>query len=114
MKKHAFKYIIDVLLFVDICSVAAIGLLLGFVIPKGREPQAAKYFLGLHRHDWGDIHLYLAVLLLALLCIHLWLSWTWIVQSTKRYFGDNWKNILWAITAAWIAILIIAWIVVLL
>lgn len=114
MKKLTFKYIVDAILFVDICSVAAIGLLLGFVIPKGREFQAAKYFLGLHRHDWGDIHLYLALLLLALLSIHLWLSWTWIVQSTKRFFGDNWKHILWAIAAAWIVILIIGWIAVLL
>jgi len=111
MKKHPFKYIIDAFLFVVFCCVAAIGLLLGFVIPKGKELQASRYFLGLRRHDWGDIHLYLSILFLALLFIHLWLNWTWITQSTRRYFGDNWKNALWAISAAWIVILILAWIV---
>ena len=110
MKKNSLKYLIGAILFIDICSIAVIGLLLAFVIPKGRETQASKYFLGLHRHDWGDIHLYLSILLLTLLIFHLWLNWTWIIQSTKRYFGNKWKNALWGISGAWILVLIIAWI----
>ena len=64
MKKHSIKYIVNTILFIDICSIAVIGLLLAFVIPEGRVAQASKYFLGLHRHDWGNIHLYLSLLLL--------------------------------------------------
>lgn len=112
MKKNPLKYIINALLFVDICSIAVIGLLLGFVIPSGREYQGGKYFLGLHRHEWGDIHLYLSFLLLVLLIFHLWFNWTWIVQSTKRYFGDHWKNALWCMSGAWALVLIVAWIAV--
>ena len=110
MNKNALKYLIDVILFVDICSVSVIGLLLGFVIPSGRVYPAEKYFLGLHRHDWGNIHLYLSVFLLILLFFHLWLNWTWILQSTKRYFGSNWKTALLCISGAWIVVLIAAWI----
>ena len=109
MKKNILKYLIDAALFIDICSIAVIGFLMGFVIPKGNEHQAAKSFLGLHRHDWGDIHLYLSILLLILLILHLWLNWTWIIQSTKRYFGDNWKKVLWCISGAWILVLVVAW-----
>lgn len=109
MKKNTLKYLIDVTLFIDMCSIAAIGLLLGFVIPKG--PQSQNHFLGLHRHEWGNIHLYLSIFLLTLLIFHVWLNWTWIVQSTKRYFGDNWKNILWAFSGAWFIVLVIGWIV---
>lgn len=111
MKKISLKYIIDAILFIDICSIALIGLLLGFVVPEGKIHQSTKYFLGLHRHEWGDIHLYLSILLLILLIFHLWLNWTWIVQSTKRYFGNNWKNALWCISGAWIFVLIVAWII---
>ena len=111
MKKNSLKYIIDAILFIDICSIALIGLLLGFVIPEGKKHQAAKYFLGLHRHEWGDIHLFLSAILLILLFLHLWLNWTWIVQSTKRYFGNNWKTALWCISGAWIFIFIVAWII---
>lgn len=109
MKKNAIKYVIDVLLFVDICSIAVIGLLLAFVIPEGRTGRASKFFLGLHRHDWGDIHLFLSVLLLIFLCLHLWYNWTWIVRSSKKYFNTNWKNVLWCISGAWILVMVMAY-----
>ncbi len=83
MKKNDWKYFLDALLFVDLCSVAAIGFLMAFVIPSGKAPDANKFFMGLHRHDWGDIHFYLALLLLGLLVLHVWLSWTWVTNSTK-------------------------------
>jgi len=111
MKKNSIKYFINAILFVDICSIAVIGLLLAFVIPEGRTGRASKYFIGLHRHDWGDIHLYLSILLLLLLVLHLWFNWTWIVQSSKRYFGDNWKNALMCLSGAWILVLVIAYII---
>ena len=110
MKKNAFNYIFAIALFLNFTTVAAIGLLLGFVIPKGGPSTA--YFLGLHRHQWGDIHLFLAVLFLALLSYHLWSHWTWIAQSSKRYFGDRWKNVLWALLGGWIVVVVVAWIVV--
>jgi hypothetical protein len=110
MNKKPLKYLIDSILFIDICSIAAIGLVLAFVIPKGNAYLGSKSFLGLHRHAWGDIHLYLSLLLLLLLIVHLWLNWTWIVQSTKRYFGKYWRNALWCLAGAWIVVLAIAWI----
>ena len=112
LKKNTLKYFIDTLLFIDMSSIAVLGLLLGFVIPRGKVNPANKYFLGLHRHQWGDIHLYLSLFLLVLLVIHIWFNWTWIVQSTKRYFGNHWKNFLWAFSCAWIIVLFIGWVVV--
>ena len=109
MKKNTLKYLINVTLFIDMTSIAVLGFLLGFVIPKGQGYSSQKYFLGLHRHDWADIHLYLALLLLPLLFFHVWFNWTWVVQSTKRYLGDHWKSFLWAISFAWIIVLIIGW-----
>ncbi|WP_373500561.1 DUF4405 domain-containing protein [Desulfococcus sp.] len=110
MKKNSIKYIINTILFIDICSIAVIGLLLAFVIPEGKAAQASKYFLGLHRHDWRDIHLYLSLLLLVLLIFHLSFNSTWIVQSTKHFFGNRWKHALWCFSGAWILVLVIAWI----
>jgi hypothetical protein len=109
LKKNTLKYFINVTLFIDITSIAVLGLLLGFVIPKGQGHLSQKYFLGLHRHDWADIHLYLALLLLPLLVFHVWFNWTWVIQSTKRYLGENWKNFLWAISFAWIIVLVVGW-----
>jgi Domain of unknown function (DUF4405) len=112
LKKNALKYVIDVTLFIDITSIAVLGLLLGFVIPKGQGLSFQNYFLGLHRHEWADIHLYLSLLLLILLVFHIWLNWTWVIQSTKRYLGDHWKNFIWTISFAWIVVLFAGWIAV--
>jgi len=67
MKKNDWKYLINGLMFVDICSIAMIGLIMAFVVPPARGPDTSKVFLGLHRHQWGDFHLYLSLFLLALL-----------------------------------------------
>lgn len=110
MKKNTLKYLIDAAIFIDMCAVTVIGLLLGFIIPKGKGVD--KYFLSLHRHEWSDIHLYLAIFLLVLLFFHVWFNWSWIVNSTKRYFGEKGKIVLWGFSVGWILVLIIAWIAV--
>jgi hypothetical protein len=69
MKKNSIKYVVDVILFVDLCSIAMIGFLLAFIIPDGRTGRGINHFLRLHRHDWGDIHLYLSIVLLLLLLL---------------------------------------------
>ena len=111
MKKNDWKVLTDALLFVTVCSISVIGLMLAFVIPEGRNMEVAKYFLGLHRHQWGDIHLYLSLFLLSLLVLHLWLNWAWVVHSIRNYFGENWQRALWALCGAWVVVLFIAWII---
>jgi hypothetical protein len=106
MKKTPLKFIIDLTLYVDVCSIAILGLMLGFVIPRGARGGS---FLGLYRHQWGDIHLFLSLVLILLLVLHLWMNWNWIEQSSKRYFGPNWKNMLWMLSGAWFFVLLVAW-----
>jgi hypothetical protein len=112
LKKNALKYFINVTLFIDLTSIAVLGLLLGFVIPKGQGRSFQNYFLGLYRHEWADIHLYLSLLFLILLVFHVWFNWTWVIQSTKRYLGNHWKNFLWTISFAWIVVLFVGWLAV--
>lgn len=44
--------------------------------PGALERPVALLF-GLTRHEWGDIHFYLAVLLFAALTLHVYLHWNW-------------------------------------
>lgn len=112
MKRNDWKYLIDALIFVDLCSIAAIGMLLAFVVPGGKGPDASKVFMGLHRHDWGDIHFNLALLLIGLLVLHLWLNWAWVVNTTKVTFGERWKKVLWSLSGAWVIVLFLSWLIV--
>ena len=75
MKKTDWQYLVDTLLFLCIVGIVFIGFLMGLVIPKGPTAQeSAKYFLGLHRHQWGNIHFYLSITFTVLIIIHLILS----------------------------------------
>ncbi len=91
MKKPEWKYLVDNLLVVCTVGMAAVGILLGLVIPEGPGArEASKYFLGLHRHAWGHIHAYLAIAFMVLLVVHLVLNWDWVTCMAKRVFKNAW------------------------
>ena len=108
-QRTALKYLVDVLLLIEMCSISVVGILLGFVIPRGPVPDRDKFFLGLHRHEWGTIHLYLSLVLLVLLVIHIWLNWRWVTQVSQRLFEGRWRQTLALIAAAWIVVLALGW-----
>jgi hypothetical protein len=111
MGKHGLKYLVDSLLFIDVCAVAVIGLIMGFVVPGRQGVGGEKYFLWLHRHDWGDIHLYLSLIMLGLLVLHLFLNWTWISSSSKSFFGERWKQVVMAFFAGSLIVLFAGWLI---
>ncbi len=95
MKKTDWQYLIDTLLFLCIVGIVFIGFMMGLVIPKGpAAPESAKYFLGLHRHQWGNIHFYLSIAFTALVIIHLIFSWKWIKSRSRQIFKRGWSSML--------------------
>jgi hypothetical protein len=95
MKKTDWQYLVDTLLFICMVGIILIGLLLGLVIPEGPStPESSKYFLNLHRHQWGNIHFYLSLTFIALLIVHLTLDWKWIKARANHLFKKGWKTAL--------------------
>jgi hypothetical protein len=110
MKKVNWQYLIDALLFISVTGVVIVGFLLGFVIPKGPSAtDSAKYFLGLHRHDWGDIHLYLGISFTILAVVHLILGWKWIKGKTQGLFHNYWRVTLAAMCFLPLVVLFVYW-----
>ena len=109
MRRNALKYLTDAMLFVVFSAAAAVGVLLGFVIPRGRG--GGKYFLGLHRHEWGDIHLWLSLAMIMLLVVHLWLNWSWVVKISRRLFAGRWRQVLVLLALGWFGVLLVAWLI---
>lgn len=106
MKKTDWQYLVDTLLFLCILGIAFIGFLMGLVIPKGPTAQeSAKYFLGLHRHQWGNIHFYLSIAFVIFVIIHLILSWKWIKNKSRQVFKKGWGAAL--ILTAMVSILVL-------
>jgi hypothetical protein len=112
MTRNDLKYFVTALLFVDLCSIAVLGLLMAFVIPAGNVPMESKVFLGLHRSKRADIHVTLSLSLLGLIAWHIWLSREWVTGSAKKLFGEQWQKALWILSGGWLAVVFLAWLVV--
>jgi len=110
MTKNTVNYIINVVLAALMINTVFIGILLGFVIPRGdRAGYEAKLFWGLHRHDWGDVHLVLGLALLALIIIHVWLHWSWVCASTRRLVSRTTWGIVVVVIVLAAVIFVVAW-----
>ena len=93
MKKSDWQYLIDTLLFICMLGIAFIGILMGFFLATGPSVrESEKYFLGLHRHQWGDIHLYLSLAFILLIILHLVLAWSWIKGKSQALFKKRWRT----------------------
>ncbi|MBM4276036.1 MAG: DUF4405 domain-containing protein, partial [Deltaproteobacteria bacterium] len=91
MDKPRLNFLIDTLMFTCIMGMAGLGLLMKYILPPGRVARL-QYggpvdltWLGWDRHDWGDIHLYLAFTLLGLLTLHIILHWKQILGLFERF-----------------------------
>ena len=86
MSKNRLNLVVDTLAYVVMLGLAATGLLLAYVLPPGTGGRhgggrGALTFLGRSRHEWGDIHWYLAIALLVLVVLHIVLHWKWVTNT---------------------------------
>ena len=111
MKKTDWKYLVDTLLFISTGGIVFIGLLMGFVLAEGPSVGTgkSKYFLSLHRHQWGTIHFILSLAFTVLLIIHLWLGWGWVKGKSKRLFKGGWAAALGFVVFLSAFALLIGW-----
>ena len=91
MKKTSWHYLTDFMLFISIGGLIIIGIIMAFFTSSGpMVEESSKYFLNLHRHQWGDIHFYFSLVFIVFLIIHLILEWKWIKGKTRKLFGNLW------------------------
>ena len=98
MKKNTLRAIVDALLFICLLNSAFIGILLGFFIGKGHSPTLPKVLWGLHRHGWGEIHLWFSLGMVALLLLHLILQISWMQVTSKQLARLHWAIALLILT----------------
>lgn len=111
MKKSDWQYLVDTLLFISFFGISFIGILMAFFLPKGPSAlESEKYFLGLHRHQWGDIHLYLSLAFVFLIIVHLFLSWAWIKGKAKALFNKGWRTLIVLTLICAFLVLILFWV----
>ncbi|MBN1144397.1 MAG: DUF4405 domain-containing protein [Bacteroidales bacterium] len=89
-EKSKINLVIDAIMFVLLMAVTGLGLLIKYVLVAGYKRNALYAvdvdlkFLGLDRHEWGDIHLWLGIILLFFLLLHIVLHWNLITCIFSR------------------------------
>ncbi|RPH31296.1 MAG: DUF4405 domain-containing protein [Bacteroidales bacterium] len=83
--KFKLNLSIDLILFVLLMPIAGIGFLMSYILIPGSQVKQVYgnniglEFLGLDRHQWGEIHLWIGFVFLLLMVIHVILHWSMIV-----------------------------------
>ena len=81
MKKVKLNFIIDSIAFIFFALLTSTGVILHYLLLPGSGRFLTIW--GLPRHSWGEIHFIIAIVLLAVLALHLFLHWSWIVGVLK-------------------------------
>ncbi|MFO8015403.1 MAG: DUF4405 domain-containing protein [Phycisphaerae bacterium] len=95
MTKPRLNLLIDIVMTVLMAAIAGLGFLINWVLIPGEERPAVYgsrpdlYWLGLDRHEWGDVHLTLGVALLVLLVLHVALHWSQVVGIWRRMVASG-------------------------
>jgi len=101
MKRVHLNAVIDAVALVVFLCLASTGLLLRYQLPpgsggavgrgmgRGSMQQPVDLLWGLTRHEWGDYHYWIALGLLAVLSIHLFLHWKWIVCAVRGQKSES-------------------------
>jgi hypothetical protein len=85
MTRPNWNYLVDVVMFSMMGAMIFIGVLMAFFLASGPViDEGSKYVWGLHRHQWGDIHMILSFIFTGLFLIHILLHWGWIKGATKK------------------------------
>jgi len=94
MKKNIWNILVDALNWVVLMALISTGLILKFILPhgsgsmdavgrgRGWSEKTVDVLCGLTRHEWGQIHLYVALAFLALIVAHVALHWNWVKAVT--------------------------------
>jgi len=88
MRRNTLNFLIDAGLMLLMFGMIGTGLVMRFMLPPGtggRHGEAHRTLWGLGRHDWGDIHFWLAGAVAALLLVHVALHWAWVCGTARRF-----------------------------
>jgi hypothetical protein len=86
INKLKLNLVIDLIMFLVMMAVAGIGFMIKYVLVPGSERNeiygkgVELFYWGLDRHQWGNIHLILSLILLFLLLLHIFFHWNQIVH----------------------------------
>ena len=95
MRAPHWNALVDGVAYVNFVALIATGLVLEYRLPpgsgglhggrggRGSAGREVDLLWGFDRHQWGELHYGIALVLLAVLAVHLALHWKWIVAMLR-------------------------------
>ena len=87
MRRSAVNLLIDVITLLVFFAMVWTGCLMHYVLPAGGGRGHTLTLWGMNRHEYGKVHFYLALAMVALIIVHLWLHWPWICSTMSNLLG---------------------------
>jgi hypothetical protein len=87
MNRTKVNFVVDAIALIAFVFLTATGFLIYYTLPAGSGHFTQIW--GLDRHEWGQIHFWIAIIILAALAIHVILHWRWIVSLVKGRPGEG-------------------------
>jgi len=81
MKHTTMNLLIDSVGFAGFVFLTTTGVLVRYVLPPGSGRPATLW--GMNRHEWGDLHFWIAIAFFFVLALHLFLHWRWIAHMIR-------------------------------
>jgi hypothetical protein len=82
MKRLFDNLLVDLVAAALMIGMLATGYILRFPLPPGTNKDLTLW--GLTRHQWGDVHFWISLGLIAVILLHLCLHWQWVAISVRR------------------------------
>jgi hypothetical protein len=87
--KLTIRRFLNLLLYLSFCVMIGTGLMMAYRLLPGSRGGKGLEVLGWNRHQWGDLHTWVAYLFVILILVHLALNWTWLVKCAAK--GRAWR-----------------------
>jgi hypothetical protein len=81
MKRTTINLIIDSVGYVGFVFLTTTGILVRYVLPPGSGKRATLW--SMNRHEWGDLHFWIAIAFFCVLALHLFFHWRWILHKIR-------------------------------
>jgi len=78
--KILIRRLLNFVLYVAFCAMIGTGLLLAYRLPPGNRGGRGLTILDMDRHEWGNVHLWIAYVVVAAVIAHLVMNWTWLTK----------------------------------
>ncbi len=86
IKRTTINFVIDAVAFVAFVLLTATGMVERYLLPPGTGRFQSLWQMD--RHRWGDVHYWIAVVLMGALAAHICLHWKWITSVVRGRPSD--------------------------